>query len=127
MRPDAMTDLRRKNLAIYLGILLVALGVVMSATILERTILPAGTVVGTTRRAAALGVCRILLVASGVYFMMRRPRVTVMHLCAYVLVGFFSGVIGVIFLQLVYVPPRIVSGWRSFAPPAEQNELGFRG
>jgi hypothetical protein len=42
-------------------------------------------------------------------------------------VGLFSGVIGSIFLQLLYVPPRIVSGWRSFAPSAEQNELGFRG
>ena len=118
---------RRKNLAIYLGVLFMALGVVMTATLLERTVLPEGAFVGTTRRAAALGVCRLLLVASGLYFMMRRPRVTVVHLNASVLVGFFSGVIGVLFLQLVYVPPQIVSGWRSFAPAAEQNELGFRG
>src|SRR6266481_6710019 len=69
----------RKSLAIPIGLLLVALGIVLSGTILESTILPEGTIVGTTRRATALGLCRILLTVAGVYFLIRRPRVTVVH------------------------------------------------
>jgi hypothetical protein len=38
-----------------------------------------------------------------------------------------SFLFGVVVLQVIYKPPVILSGWRSFAPANEHNELGFRG
>jgi hypothetical protein len=32
-----------------------------------------------------------------------------------------------VLLQVAYVPPPIMCGWKSFAPAAEQDQLGFRG
>jgi hypothetical protein len=122
-----MTDSPRKSLALYLGIALVAAGVVLSATTLERTIFPEGTIVGTSRRATALWIFRMLLIGLGAYHLIRRPRVTIIHLSAFALMGGVTAALGALFLQFLYVPPPIVCGWRSFAPAAEQNELGFRG
>ena len=119
--------MKRKNLTIYLGILLVALGVVLSATILERTVLLEGTLAGTNRRAAAWGFCRIALVGLGIYLLVRRPHITVIHLCALVPGVALSVFLAAVVLQLIYKPPSILCGWRSSAPAAEKNELGFRG
>jgi len=118
---------QRRGFAVPIGCFLVALGVLVSGTFLESTILPAGTVVGTTRRAPALALCRVLLVVTGAYFLIRRPRVTVVHLCALVPGGVLAGIVGAVVLQAAYVPPPIMSGWKSLAPAAEQNQLGFRG
>lgn len=118
---------RRKNLAAYLGILFVALGLVLTAAVLERLVLPEGTLVGTSRRAVAWGCCRILLIGLGTYLLIRRPPVTTVHLCAFALLGALSAILGALFLQFVFTPPPILCGWRSFAPVVEQNELGFRG
>lgn len=103
------------------------IGVLLSATTLEWTIYPMGTIPAGSRRAVALGMCRILLIGLGVYFLVRRPRLTIVHLCAFVLLSALTAFFGMLFLQFLYVPPPIVSGWRAFAPKSEQNELGFRG
>src|SRR5882724_1877901 len=77
--PNQEQTKQRANLAILIGILLITLGLSLSATLLEATILPTGTLVGTTRRGPALVVCRILLVLLGAGFVVRRPRITVVH------------------------------------------------
>ena len=122
-----MTDLRRTNFVVHLGCLLVGSGLLSSGAVLESTIFPTGTIVGTARRAAILLVWQIFLVASGAYLLAMRPRITVIQLSALALGAVVAGVVGAALLQVGYVPPPIVSGWRSFAPAAEQNELGFRG
>jgi hypothetical protein len=38
-----------------------------------------------------------------------------------------TAILTAILFQILYVPPQIKSGWRSFAPKVEQNESGFRG
>jgi hypothetical protein len=38
-----------------------------------------------------------------------------------------SAVLASIVLQVVYVLPPVVCGWRSYAPATEQNQIGFRG
>jgi len=124
--PTIGTDPRR-SLAIHLGILLLGLAILLSGGVLESTIFPAGTVVGTTRRAIALALCRVLVATVGAYLLVKRPLVTVVHVSAFVLGSVVSGVVGAALLQVAYVPPPITSGWKAFAPAAEQNQLGFRG
>jgi hypothetical protein len=122
-----MTTTRRRSFAIVLGCLFVVLGIALSSTVLESTIFPTGTIVGTTRRAAVLDVCRILIAAMGVYFLIRRPRVTSVHLAAFALGTGVAAFAAAVLLQVAYVPPPVVSGWKSYAPADQQNELGFRG
>ena len=83
--------------------------------------------IGMERRAAALAVARILLGAAGAFLLIRRPRVTAVHLTAAALGVMIAGVAGAAVLQVAYVPPPIVSGWTSLAPASEQTEFGFRG
>ena len=122
-----MTEVRRRHLAVPLGCFLVALGIALSGSALEWTIFPAGTIVGTLRRAPALLVTRLALVSLGAYLLATRPRITAVHLAAIAVGGVAAGIAGALFLQILYVPPRIVSGWRAFAPKSEQYQLGFRG
>jgi hypothetical protein len=117
----------RRSFSLHIGCLLVLLGILLSGTILELTILPQGTIVGTTRRAPALAISRLFLGAAGLYFLARRPRVTVIHLAAFGFATVVSIAVGALLLQMTYVPPRVVSGWRSITPVHEQNEFGFRG
>ena len=124
---EGITAARRRNFAVPLGCMLVALGVALSGTLLESTLLPAGTIVGTTRRAAALSVCQIMLLVMGSYLLVRRPRITTVHLSMFGLVALLAGIVGIVLLQIAFVPPAVPSGWRSFAPAIEHNELGFRG
>lgn len=117
----------RKSYSVYAGCLLILLALVLSGTILESTILPQGTIVGTSRRAPALAIVRLLLFGTGVYVLVRRPRLTAVHLTVFVIGGVMALALGSAALQVAYVPPHIVAGWRSFAPVSEQNELGYRG
>jgi hypothetical protein len=117
----------RKNLVIPLGLAFIAIGIVASASVLQKTILFEDMIEPHSRRALALGCCRLLLIGFGAMLLWRRPRVTVIHLSAFAFMGLVTAVAGVLLLQIVYVPPRIVCGWRSFAPATEQNQLGFRG
>lgn len=41
--------------------------------------------------------------------------------------GVFSLIIVELMLQGFYEPPKVLSGWRSYTPPVENNQLGFRG
>jgi len=116
----------RRNLAVPLGVLLVLAGPALSATTLEGTIYPAGTMSGP-RRVAAFWIVRLLLAGFGSYLLLKKPRVTIVHVCASGVVAAVSAVLGAALLQVLYVPPLIVSGWSAFAPASEQNELGFRG
>jgi hypothetical protein len=117
----------RRNLAIPIGVLLVLMSLVTSGSLLSATVLPAGTFVSTPRRAAALIACRVLLLLAAIFLFAKRPRVTSVHVAALAVVTVVSGVLSVALLQFAYTPPRIVSGWRSFAPVAQLNELGYRG
>lgn len=121
------TPQRRRNLAVVVGCGLVALALVLSGSVLESTIFPSGTVVGTSRRAAALGLSRIVLLAAGLYLVARRPRLTTVHLAAAFAVTLIAGTIGALFLQILLVPPPLIAGWKSAVPTNEQNQLGFRG
>jgi hypothetical protein len=122
-----MTARQRTNLVVPIGGLLVLAGLVVSGAFLESTIFPAGTIVGTERRAPALALCRLVLVALGTYLIVRKPRVTTVHLAAAAIGGAVAVVVSVVLLQIAYVPPPVVAGWRAFAPPSEQNQLGYRG
>jgi hypothetical protein len=124
---QGLTKRQRRNFAIPIGCFLIALGASVSGTVLEATIFPAGTIVGTTRRAAGLLLGRVLLVAAGAYLLVKRPRITAVHLAALVPGGVLAGIVGAVLLQVAYVPPPIVCGWKAFAPKAEQNQLGYRG
>jgi len=127
VKNEAVAKRQRRSFALPLGCFLIGLGILLSGMVLEATILPAGMIIGTTRRAAGLALCRVLLVASGAYLLLRRPRITVVHLAALVPGAVLSGVVGAAALQVVVVPPRIVSGWKSEVPVKEQNQLGYRG
>lgn len=124
---DVEDAVNRKSYAVHLGCLLLVVGVVLSGTVLEWAVLSAGSIVGTTRRIAALNFARIVLVAAGAYLVIKRPAVTVIQMCAFLPGALVAGILGTMLLQLGYTPPLLVSGWRSFAPPQEQNQLGFRG
>ena len=117
----------RRSWAVLFGCLFLGLGLLLSGAFLESTIFPAGTIVGTARRAPALLATRLALVSLGVYLLASRPRITAVHLAAIAVGGVAAGIVGALFLQVGYVPPPIVSGWRGFAPKDEQNQLGFRG
>src|ERR1051325_10408345 len=125
IRPQTVSG--RKNLTFGIGVLLLVLAVLLSPALLEWTIFPKGILVGTSRRAAAWLFCRILLGGLGIYLLVKRPRITVIHLSAFAFVALVSSVLGTMLLQFFYKPARIECGWRSFAPAAEQNEFGFRG
>src|SRR6188474_1428911 len=78
--------MERRSFAVYVGCVLMLLGTALSASTLESTIVPQGTIAGTTRRAAALVICRLGLAAVGLYLLVRRPRVTTVHLTAFAFV-----------------------------------------
>lgn len=121
------SEVKRRNLAVHCGLVLVLLGLLLSRWLLESTILPGGTIGEGTRRATALGGIRLVAVLFGAYLIVRRPDVTVLHLAA---VGFgvcVASVMGSLTVQALYAPPQIVSGWKAHTPAAEWNELGFRG
>ena len=118
---------QRRSFAIPLGLALVALGLLASAGLLQKTILPDGLIPHGSRKALALGLCRIALIMFGVLLLWKRPRLTTVHLAALALMGAVTLSLGTVVLQLFYKPPQVVSGWRSFATAAERNEFGFRG
>jgi hypothetical protein len=117
----------RKNLAVPFGILLLVLAILLSGSFLESTLFPPGTITATTRRAPALALGRGLLAVLGVYLLLRRPRITAIHLAALLPGGLVAAIAGAILLQFAYVPRPIISGWRSLAPKSEHNNFGFRG
>jgi hypothetical protein len=124
---EAVIESERQNLAIPVGVVLVMLGILLSATALEWALFPAGTLVGTTRRALLLGLGRLALGAAGIYLVTRRPRLTAIDLTAFSITGFICVLAGAVLLQFAYVPPRVVSGWKSAVTGSERNQLGFRG
>jgi lysophospholipase L1-like esterase len=117
----------RRSFAVPLGCVLIGTGLLLSGRALEATIFPSGTIVGTARRATALMTGRVALAGLGTYLLTMRPRITAVHLTAWALAALAALFVGAVGLQLFYVPPPIVSGWKAFAPKAEQNQLGFRG
>jgi len=122
-----MMRLPVRSFAVPLGLLLVAAGLLVSGSRLEATIFPPGTITGTARRAPALLTARIMLTALGAYLLAMRPRISVFHLFALSVGGLVGGLAGAVVQEIAYVPPPILCGWRAFAPPPEQNRLGFRG
>jgi hypothetical protein len=117
----------RRSWTVPVGCLLIGLAVLLSGPLLEWAILPTGTIVGTARRAPALAACRVFLAIAGAALLLRRPRITAVHLAALALCGLLAGIFGSGVLQAAYVPAPIASGWKAFAPKREQNDLGYRG
>ena len=103
------------------------MALLLSGSVLESTIFPTGTIVGIARRKVVLDVSRMLLGAAGLYLLVRRPRLTSVHLSAFLAGSLFAGLLGAVVLQVGYRPPPVVSGWKAFAPQNQLNELGFRG
>src|SRR2546425_8726222 len=104
-----MTRLPRRSFAVPFGLLSVAAGLLVSGSLLEATIFPSGTIIGTARRAPALLTARIVLVALGAYLLAMRPRITLVHLGALSVGSLIGGFVGAALLQLSYVPPPISS------------------
>ena len=122
-----VADSNRRSFAVPIACLLIALALLSSGALLEWAFFPAGTIVGTARREVVLDSFRILILAAGVYLLLRKPRITVVELLATVVVSLIFGLAGAMLLQVAYVPPPVVSGWKSFVAATEQNQLGFRG
>jgi len=126
--PPGVTRLNsRRSFAVPTGCVLLLVSAVTSGTLLEATILPYGTIVGTERRAAALILARLALGAAGAYLVIRRPKLTAVHFAALAFGAVLAAVLGSILVQVAYVPPPLVCGWKAFAPAAERHQLGFRG
>ena len=117
----------RRSLTIHVGVVLAVLAGVVSAPVLEATIFPAGTLSNTSRRALALFGSQVVLAGLAAYLLVRRPRLTSIHLTAFSLLGLLAAGVATLLLQLFFTPPVIASGWKAFATTGEQNELGFRG
>src|SRR5580765_3196337 len=90
----------RKNVSIYLGLLLVVGGIVLSVSTLEWTIFPEGTIPSGSRRALALASFRALLVCLGAVLLWKRPLITVIHLTAGIVMGGIATVLGSIAAQV---------------------------
>ena len=125
--PVGIADGNRRSFAVPIACLLIVLALLPSGALLEWAFFPAGTIVGTTRREVVLDSFRILILAAGVYLLLRKPRITVVELLATIVVSLICGLAGAMLLQVAYVPPPLVSGWKSLAVTTEQNQLGFRG
>ncbi len=63
----------------------------------------------------------------GSYLLLKKPAITIIQLSAFALVGALSAILGALALQLLYVPPKLVAGWKSSVHASELNDLGFRG
>jgi hypothetical protein len=109
----------RRNLVIP-----IALTLILAAVVLDWALYPSCGGIGEPVLRLC---CGMLPGGLAIYLLIKRPRLTSVHLTAFVLVGGITGIIAALFLQLVYRPPLIRSGWRSEAPPQERNQLGFRG
>ena len=118
--------MQRRNLAVPVGILLVLGGLLLGLAPLQTTILPESMIESSSRR-VALWSLGFLFVGFGSYLLLKRPPITIIHLSAFALVGTISAVLGALVLQVLYVPPKLVAGWRSSVQTSELNELGFRG
>src|SRR5438105_11125451 len=94
----------RKNLVIPLALVLLAAGVLANAALLQRTVLPEGIIQAGSRRALALGFCRLFMIGFGAFLLWRRPRITSIHLCAFGLMGAVSAVVALLALQVLHKP-----------------------
>jgi hypothetical protein len=121
-----MTQVPRRNLAVPLGILLVMIGLLLVVVVLGTTILPEAIVESRNRQVALCSI-GFLFIGLGLYLLVKRPSITVIHVSAFALVGALSAFLGALTLQVAYVPPRLVAGWKSSLQTSELNELGFRG
>ncbi len=121
-----MMQVPRRNLAVPLGILLVMMGLLLGVAVLGTTILPEALIESRNRRFAFYSI-GFLFIGLGLYLLMKKPSITIIHLSAFALVGVLSAFLGALALQVAYAPPRLVAGWKSSVQASELNELGFRG
>ncbi len=121
-----MTQLERRNLSVPVGILLVILGLLLGVAMLGTTIIPEAMIESSARQ-VALWSLAFLLIGLGSYLLLGRPRITIIDLGAFALVGTLSAILGALALQVLYVPPKLVAGWKSSVEASELNDLGFRG
>jgi hypothetical protein len=124
---DEPEPFRRKNLAAFVGGIIVLLGLALNSGTIRWLAYPTDIVPSGSRRAVVVLLFQGLLVLLGALLLVRRPRITIVHLCAMGVVGFAGSLIGILLLQLLYVPTPILSGWRTTAPASERNQLSFRG
>jgi hypothetical protein len=121
-----MTQVPRRNWAVPLGILLVMMGLLLGAAVLGTTIIPEALIESRNRRFAWYSI-GFVFIGLGLYLLVKKPSITIIHLSAFALVGAASAFLGALALQVAYVPPRLVAGWKSTVQASELNELGYRG
>src|SRR5215475_5166252 len=100
--PPGFSGPSRKSLAIYIGLLLLSVGVFLSPAVLEILVLPEGSLVGTRRRLLAWVVCRVLMAGIGAYFLLKRPRFTIVHLSALIFGSMITVLLTAVFFQILY-------------------------
>ena len=111
---------------LFLGIALMALGLILSKTTLERTSI-CGPPITSRLFTTMILTGRLVLVVSGLYFLFQRPTIRRANVLLSIASTVFSILVCALILQVFYQPIPIISGWRSSAPKVEQNQLGFRG
>jgi hypothetical protein len=113
-QPSAIRT-QRRNLSVFVGLACLVLAAALSPTLLESTIFPGGTIVGTPRRAPALEVIRAGLTVLGLYFVAQ--------------LRFMSGpaaFVGTVWAPTVAAqgPPSKVSAFRGSASRSDAPESG---
>ncbi|GEM_PF-740886 len=108
------------------GILIIALGLLLNQKIIEKTIIPDGSIELLSYR-ILIAVVQLLIIAFGIYVFRKRPEISPANISLAVLSLLFSALLAGVALQIFYTLPPMVSGWRPNVPGNERNQLGYRG
>ncbi|HXG51594.1 MAG TPA: hypothetical protein VNN77_09350 [candidate division Zixibacteria bacterium] len=116
----------KAGISIGLGLALVVFGVVLSRTTLETTGFCGPPITSRLFLTLIFGT-RVSCVGLGLYLLVIRPRLRGSRVGLMLCSGAFTIALITVMLQLFYKPVPLRAGWRSSAPAAEKNQLGFRG
>src|SRR5262245_11519122 len=114
-----------RKLALPIGVICIALGLLFYKTFLEQTIAPNNRITSSFYYTILLS-GQIGIIILGIHLIVKRQRTSSEFLLA-IISAFFCLILGGVLLQVFYTPPTNVSGWKSFVSKFEKNQLGFRG
>lgn len=116
----------RGKTAIWLGAMLVLIGLLANTWTVGQIISLDGTLDSTLARMAVFGF-QLLCIGLGIYLMVKRPEVSLINLVLmFGSIGFSLGAVALM-VQIFYNPPPLISGWRGYKYAFETNDMGFRG